>query len=213
MQALLRTVRVNVQPVCTQVRFKLRANSPLSVGPQWATVSPSKKPGAASISSVALRILIDEPQQRRGFGGGLALDLIAGLRRRQVAVDRRRAHRQQFGAHPRAVTVTAKTQLAVAFLARRVAAASRQPGTSALPTRGGPDLSAAPLACRRSTSAFSACVAAWPHCGLLPVTASRLPTACGRRCRATSQSPRPPDPESVPCPSSTPSHTPWRTWR
>jgi hypothetical protein len=38
--ALLRTVRVNTQPVCTSVRFPVRANSPFNVGPQCATVSP-----------------------------------------------------------------------------------------------------------------------------------------------------------------------------
>ncbi len=71
MWALLRAVFVNVQPVCMQVRFRVRANSPFSVGPQWATVSPSKKPAAASISSVALRILIDD----RSNGEGLVVDL------------------------------------------------------------------------------------------------------------------------------------------
>jgi hypothetical protein len=58
--ALLRTVRVKVQPVWMSVRFRVLANSPLSVGPQCATVSPSKNPGSASTSSVGLRILIDE---------------------------------------------------------------------------------------------------------------------------------------------------------
>ena len=33
--ALLRTLRVNVHPVCTSVRFTVRANSPFSVGPQF----------------------------------------------------------------------------------------------------------------------------------------------------------------------------------
>jgi hypothetical protein len=41
--ALLRRVRVNTQPVWTSVRFRVRENSPFSVGPQCATVSPSKK--------------------------------------------------------------------------------------------------------------------------------------------------------------------------
>lgn len=71
MRALLRTVRVKVQPVYTQVRFKVWANSSLSVGPQWATVSPSKNPGADSISSLALRILTDE----RSSGEGFVVDL------------------------------------------------------------------------------------------------------------------------------------------
>jgi len=49
--ALLRIDRVNVQPVCTHVRFSARANSPFRVGPQCATVSPSQYPGSASTSS------------------------------------------------------------------------------------------------------------------------------------------------------------------
>lgn len=61
---------VKVQPVLTSVRFKVRANSPLRVGPQCAAVSPSKKPGAASTSSPAVRILIDE----RSNGEGLVVD-------------------------------------------------------------------------------------------------------------------------------------------
>lgn len=55
---LFRTLRVNTHPVWTSVRFRVRANSPFHVGPQWATVSPSKNPGSASTSSPALRILI-----------------------------------------------------------------------------------------------------------------------------------------------------------
>ena len=65
--ALLRTVRVNTHPVCTQVRFTVRANSPFSVGPQCATVSPSKNPGSASTSSPALRTLIDDRSNGDGF--------------------------------------------------------------------------------------------------------------------------------------------------
>src|SRR5664279_4037001 len=64
--ALLRIVRVKTHPVCTQVRFRVRANSPLRVGPQCATVSPSKNPGSAS-SSPALRILIDDRSSGEGF--------------------------------------------------------------------------------------------------------------------------------------------------
>jgi hypothetical protein len=71
MWALFRTVRVNTQPVCTSVRFRVRANSPFSVGPQWATVSPSKNPGSASTSSPALRILIE----LRSSGEGFVVDL------------------------------------------------------------------------------------------------------------------------------------------
>lgn len=67
MWALLRTVRVNTHPVCTSVRFRVRANSPFNVGPQCATVSPSKNPGEASTSSPALRILIELRSSGEGF--------------------------------------------------------------------------------------------------------------------------------------------------
>ena len=65
--ALLRTVRVNTHPIWTSVRFRVRANSPLSVGPQCATVSPSKNPGSDSTSSPALRILIEDRNNTDGF--------------------------------------------------------------------------------------------------------------------------------------------------
>src|SRR5680860_704767 len=65
--ALLRTERVNTHPVWTSVRFRVRANSPFNVGPQWATVSPSKNPGSASTSSPALRILIEDRSSGEGF--------------------------------------------------------------------------------------------------------------------------------------------------
>ncbi len=68
--ALLRTVRVNTHPVWASVRFSVRANSPFNVGPQCATVSPSKNPGSASTSSPALRILIEE----RSNGEGLVVE-------------------------------------------------------------------------------------------------------------------------------------------
>jgi hypothetical protein len=68
--ALFRTVRVKTQPVCTSVRLRVQANSPLRVGPQCATVSPSKNPGYASTSSVALRILIAD----RSSGDVLVVD-------------------------------------------------------------------------------------------------------------------------------------------
>lgn len=66
-RALLRTLVVCTHPVCTQVRFSVRANSPLSVGPQWATVSPSKNPGSVSTSSPARRIVIEERSNGEGF--------------------------------------------------------------------------------------------------------------------------------------------------
>ena len=58
-RALFRMGWVYTQPVCTQVKFTLLANSPFRVGPQWATVSTSKNPGSPSTSSPALRTWID----------------------------------------------------------------------------------------------------------------------------------------------------------
>ncbi|MHB1213025.1 MAG: hypothetical protein ACYC0W_12335 [Candidatus Nanopelagicales bacterium] len=65
--ALLRTVRVSTHPAWTSVRFRVRANSPLSVGPQCATVSASKNPGSASTSSPALRTWIEDRSSGDGF--------------------------------------------------------------------------------------------------------------------------------------------------
>ena len=45
----------------------MRANSPFNVGPQCATVSPSKNPGSASTSSPALRTLIELRSSGEGF--------------------------------------------------------------------------------------------------------------------------------------------------
>ncbi len=212
MWALLRTVRVKTQPVCTSVRFRVRANSPLSVGPQCATVSPSKNPGSASTSSPALRILIEDRSSGEGLVVGLALDLIRGLRRPQVAVDRRRAHRQQLLPHRRAVPVTAEDQLAVAFQPVELHGHRGSQVLPALPTRGGPNLlqhlQRVVGILRRPRLARPLRDAADPH----PAAASPPRSAGGGRCPATSRSPRPPGPESGPCPSSKPSHTPWRTW-
>ena len=69
--ALFRIERVKVHPVSTSVMFTVRVNSPLRVGPQWATVSTSKNPGSASISSPALRILME----LRSNGPALVVDL------------------------------------------------------------------------------------------------------------------------------------------
>jgi len=84
---LLRTDRVNTHPVRTSVRFTVRANSPLRVGPQWPTVSPSKNPGSSSTSSPALRIVMLE----RSSGDGLVVDTppiwsfaLAGARYRSI---------------------------------------------------------------------------------------------------------------------------------
>ncbi|GAA4817307.1 hypothetical protein GCM10023353_24910 [Tomitella cavernea] len=62
---------MNTQPVHVSVRFNVRANSPLSVGPQCATVSPSKNPGSPSDSSPALRTGIE----LRSSGDGFVVDL------------------------------------------------------------------------------------------------------------------------------------------
>ena len=79
-------------------------------------------------------------QQRRRFRGRLALDLILSLRRRQVAVDRRRAHRQQFLPHRRAVAIMAEDQLAVAFQSVELDGHRGSQVLPALPTGGGPNL-------------------------------------------------------------------------
>ena len=73
--ALFRIERVKVHPVSTSVMFTVRVNSPLRVGPQWATVSTSKNPGSASISSPALRILME----LRSNGPALVVDLPRSL--------------------------------------------------------------------------------------------------------------------------------------
>lgn len=75
------------RPVCIQAIFTARVTSPLRAGPQWAAVSPSKKPGATSILSAASRILADG----RSNGESLAVDLtlvwslaFAGLSQRSI---------------------------------------------------------------------------------------------------------------------------------
>jgi hypothetical protein len=81
--ALLRTVRVNTQPVCTSVRFSVRANSPVRAGPQGATVSPSKNPGSPSASPPALRILTEDRSSGEGLVAATPLTrsfALAGLR-------------------------------------------------------------------------------------------------------------------------------------
>lgn len=78
---------VNTRPVCTSVRFRVRASSPFNVGPQWATVSPSKNPGSASTSSPALRILIAERSNGDGFVVGfprICSLALAGARYRSI---------------------------------------------------------------------------------------------------------------------------------
>ena len=79
-------------------------------------------------------------QQRRRLGRGLALDLVLGLRRRQVPVDRRCAHRQQFGTHLRAVTVTAEDELAVTLQPVELKGYRSRQILATLATGGGPNL-------------------------------------------------------------------------
>ena len=80
------------------------------------------------------------PQQRGRLGGRFALDLVAGLGRAQVAVDRRAAHRHQLGTHLGAVAVPAGHQFAVAFQSSQLNGHGSGQVPPALPTRGRPDL-------------------------------------------------------------------------
>ncbi|ORW63391.1 hypothetical protein AWC22_03540 [Mycobacterium riyadhense] len=69
-----------------------------------------------------------------------ATDLVLGLRRRQIPVDRRRTHPQQLSAHRQAVAVTIKDQLAVALQTVELQPHRRPQILPALPTRGSPHL-------------------------------------------------------------------------
>jgi len=51
---------VKTHPIIMSVRFTVRANSPVRVGPQWGTVS-------ASTSSPALRMVIELRSNAPGF--------------------------------------------------------------------------------------------------------------------------------------------------
>ena len=63
--ALLRIEQFSVQPVTTSVIVKVRANSPISVGPQCATVSASITPGSSGASSAQVRIADRVTKQRQ----------------------------------------------------------------------------------------------------------------------------------------------------
>ncbi len=83
LDALLRIEVFSVQPVTTSVIVKVRANSPISVGPQCATVSASITPGASGASSAQVRIVIELRSSGDGFVVEMPLMRIlsrAGLR-------------------------------------------------------------------------------------------------------------------------------------
>lgn len=55
---LLRALAFSVQPVAKSTMVRVRQNSPMRVGPQWATVSASTAPGRPSSSSPAFLIVM-----------------------------------------------------------------------------------------------------------------------------------------------------------
>ena len=65
--ALLRIEQFSVQPITTSVIVNVRANSPISVGPQCATVSASITPGRSGVSSAQVRMLIELRSSADGF--------------------------------------------------------------------------------------------------------------------------------------------------
>jgi hypothetical protein len=65
--ALLRIEQFSVQPITTSVIVSVRANSPISVGPQCATVSASITPGRSGVSSAQVRMLIELRSSADGF--------------------------------------------------------------------------------------------------------------------------------------------------
>ena len=79
------------------------------------------------------------PQQRRRLRGRHAPDLVGGLRALQVPVDRRPAHREQLGAHGRAVAVLAEDEFAVTLQAVQLRAHRRRKVLPTLPARRRPD--------------------------------------------------------------------------
>lgn len=58
-EALLRIDAFSVHPVTMSVMVRVRANSPMKVGPQCATVSASIAPDWSSRSSATVRILME----------------------------------------------------------------------------------------------------------------------------------------------------------
>ena len=65
--ALLRIEQFSVQPVTRSVIVSVRANSPISVGPQCATVSASITPAAWGASSAQVRMAIELRSSGDGF--------------------------------------------------------------------------------------------------------------------------------------------------
>ncbi len=65
--ALLRIEQFSVQPIATSVIVSVRANSPISVGPQCATVSASITPGVFGVSSAQVRTAIELRSSGDGF--------------------------------------------------------------------------------------------------------------------------------------------------
>lgn len=94
-EALLRIEKFSVQPITRSVIVSVRANSPINVGPQCATVSASITLGASGASSAQVRMAIE----LRSSGDGLVVEMplmrILSQGRFQVAVQGGRAHRLQ----------------------------------------------------------------------------------------------------------------------
>ncbi len=57
----------SVQPVTRSVIVRVRANSPIKLGPQCATVSASITPGVVGASSAQVRIVIEFRSSGDGF--------------------------------------------------------------------------------------------------------------------------------------------------
>ena len=70
-EALLRLEAFSVQPITTSVIVRVRANSPIRVGPQCATVSASITPGVLGASSAQVRMVIE----LRSSGDGLVVEI------------------------------------------------------------------------------------------------------------------------------------------
>lgn len=97
----------------------MRANSPLRVGPQWAAL---EEPGGLGDLVGGLPDPDRGAQKRSQPGGGDPGQGVTGAGRGEVAVDGRRAHRQQLGSHRRRVSVGAEDELAMGFQAGQLQA-------------------------------------------------------------------------------------------
>lgn len=164
------------RPVRMSVRFSVRANSPFSVGPQCATVSPSKTGDEAEDAPGRSSITIRWPQQRRGLGRRLARNGSLARRRGQGPVDRDRAHHKQLGPDLRRVAGLPCTSFPARM--RPAACASTRPFTCRTRRRRTPTPAAAPSARPWSTSVPAvACglmrVVSLPPCNCRPGTPVR----------------------------------------